>query len=463
MIKILTSPLHIQEKKYTYYVVFKEFLGVDYQIVEDSQQQDTILQYENKSLILKDIFFNFPENLWLSEQTLPPLPLAYMNRDDYFKDIHIFNPSIPLLFHQKNISPFEEQEGATLVNIDLLGSIFFMLSRYEEGVYKEFDTHGRVKESQLIFFKENIQQRPLVNEYLEILKSLLNKIAPRLTFKEQHFSTFLSHDIDVPLLYYKRPISKWLRMLGHYTLNGKTDKMLGTFMDYIKVNLVDIKYDPNNTFDYIMNIAEKNNLKSAFYFITEHTNPRFHDNYKLEKFPFCQILKNIAERGHEIGLHASYEVKNHPFFLKKELSKLSFICKQNNIHQDFFGGRHHYLNWNISMPYFWDESGLSYDSTLGFHETSGFRTGTCYEYSMYDLVHRKQLKLKQKPLVSMDWTTYGKTKSMGLNLQNGEALKFLSQLKDTCKFYNGTFGLLWHNNELHSSELRNLFESIIKA
>jgi hypothetical protein len=52
-------------------------------------------------------------------------------------------------------------------------------------------------------------------------------------------------------------------------------------------------------------------------------------------------------------------------------------------------------------------AGLAHDSTLGFADQSGFRAGTGREYPTYDLIERRPLGLRERPLVVMDATLFG--------------------------------------------------------
>jgi hypothetical protein len=460
MFNIFSNSKCINEKKYVLDIIFNEFLGLKYNFFEKNDLNFTLIQYgsEPTSLIFKDIFFNRAETHWLKKESLPELSLCNVNLDLFLTNVHIMHPNVPFFYYEENSPVLEKTEDSIFVNVDIFGSIFFLLSRYEEGVHKKLDKWGRLEEKQFIAFEKNIMHRPLVNEYLEILKNILKLSFKDIKFQKREFNLYLSHDIDLPLLYYKHRFRKGIKRLGVHNQNKKKlfQKLflLGEkFCTYFLVNFISIKFDPFNTFDYLMNISEKNNVKSEFYFITEHPDHPTHEPYALENRPFSNILKNIAARGHTIGLHSSFDIKDHPETLKKEFQKLLDICAENDIHQQAFGGRHHYLNWNIHMPYYWDEAGLSYDSTLGFSSSLGFRTGTCYEYSMYDLIHRKKLALKQKPLVAMD---------VASNKGYEERLQDFITLKNICKFYEGTFGLLWHNSSLRTKEDKKLYESILE-
>ena len=129
------------------------------------------------------------------------------------------------------------------------------------------------------------------------------------------------------------------------------------------------------------------------------------------------------------------------------------------MNQSAWGGRQHYLRWkNPDTWQYWQDVGLSYDSTLAYAQEIGFRSGCCYEHSVFNLSTRQSLKLRERPLVAMDATllTY-----MEYSLEKAEhSLKDLIQV---CRRYNGDFTLLWHPNWLVGAAMRLAYTRIVGA
>jgi len=103
---------------------------------------------------------------------------------------------------------------------------------------------------------------------------------------------------------------------------------------------------------------------------------------------------------------------------------------------------------------------MNYDSTMSYAEHAGFRCGTCHEYPAFDPLVDRILNLRIQPLIVMEHTVISKG-YMGLGLSDKAYNKIL-QLKNACKVVNGTFTLLWHNNQLSTKAERDLYTSIIK-
>jgi hypothetical protein len=157
----------------------------------------------------------------------------------------------------------------------------------------------------------------------------------------------------------------------------------------------------------------------------------------------------VYERGHEIGLHPSYHTFLDPARTKAEFEDLLKVCHELGINQPTWGGRQHYLRWR--NPQTWQnyaDAGLSYDSSLGFADEIGFRSGICYEYPVFNLCTRQRLNLVERPLIVMDATLLGDSDRPGGSVSPAAAVKYSVALKDRCKQFEGDFTLLWHNTWL---------------
>src|SRR5690606_35624527 len=129
-------------------------------------------------------------------ESMPKLPLASFNTFDSFLDFKLSFPEIPVLFGKPNIDRLNNEK--ILCGLDLFGSMFFMLSRYEEMVVKERDQHDRFSAKSSVAFKGEFLMRPIVNEYLEILWQLLSYLDNSLIRRERTFKTILTCDVDWP-------------------------------------------------------------------------------------------------------------------------------------------------------------------------------------------------------------------------------------------------------------------------
>ncbi len=216
--------------------------------------------------------------------------------------------------------------------------------------------------------------------------------------------------------------------------------------------------DPHNTFDFIMSASEQYRLKSAFYFKGGFSNKQFDESYNLDAPWLEELMRNIHARGHEIGLHGSYESYRDPIKLRSEFASLLKAVERVKITQKIWGGRQHYLRWeNPTTWQIWEDAGLDYDATLGFADHAGFRCGTCHEFPVFNLRTRKMLRLRERPLIAMDTTL---EKYMALSPR--EILEKICYLSGVCRRYGGSLTLLWHNTSLMSESQKQLYLKVLE-
>ena len=166
-------------------------------------------------------------------------------------------------------------------------------------------------------------------------------------------------------------------------------------------------------------------------------------------------MKEIQDRGHEIGFHPGYYTFDNKAEWNKEFSNL----KKHIPYYNITGGRQHFLRFQVPTTWrLWEDAGMQYDSSLSFADHAGFRCGTCYEFPVFDAIKRKTLNLYERPLLIMD-TTIQKPHYMGM--KKDKAIEYISQLKTTTRLFKGDFTILWHNSNLESYESRQIYESTV--
>ena len=443
-------------------VMFTEFLGLDIKTEIENRTNTLISLYNNRSLTISDRLFATPAQNWLKPASLPKQPLAIWDISKTSLKANTVSPQIPIIYGNDPNDPsfYEISENQIDLRLDIFGSAFFMLTRYEEVVKPNRDIHNRFPAKASLAYQENFLHRPIINEYLEILWSCLKYLWPSLERKPHHFQTYLTHDVDQPFQYAFTgilPLAK--NCAGDFLKRRQPFQAIQKFSDWLKVKRGNTEVDPCNTFDRIMDISEQHNLKSAFYFITDHSAGKIDGIYNIRHPLMRELLRNINQRGHEIGLHTSYNTYRNPQQTQKELQILQQVCAEEGIEQNHWGGRQHYLRWETPTTFQnWNDAGLDYDSTLSYADVAGFRCGICYEYPTFNLVTRQPLKLKERPLIIMEVTILN-FKYMNLSIES--ALNLVRRYKETCQQFNGQFTLLWHNNRLINFQETDLYKQIL--
>lgn len=378
--------------------------------------------------------------------------------------ISALGKSIPAPGVGKLPSPLIEKKGINyVIHYDIFGLTYWMLNRIEEIGREDLDIYGRFPAISSHAFHHDYLERPLVDEWLYILGQVIKRQWPAIKIIEQSFYMRVSHDVDRPSLYGFKSWPNILRIMGGDVFR-RFDFKRAALAAWVRMNTRKHLHpcDPANTFDWIMDVSEACGMTSAFYFICGRTVPDFDADYELEHRAIRALMVHIHQRGHEIGLHPSYGTYQTPSILKEEADSLRRIASEEGIQQEKWGGRMHYLRWEHPKTLkAWSDSGLSYDSSLGYADRPGFRCGTCFEYPAFDPVLGELLALRIRPLIAMETTIFA---PHYLALGTGESAKQkFEQLKSACQAVGGCFTLLWHNCQFQKKEERRLYKQILES
>lgn len=450
MIHVVVPDGNIEEKQYVFDVVLNDFLGLNYTFEVGGDVYR--ISVASKEITFEDHFFGrlAGEESYLSEKHIPKA----VKKSTCFKDLII-------LFGLDHI---RRTTSGIHWGVDFVATVYFMLSRWEEVVgEKKKDSFDRFSAKQSLAFQCGFLETPLVDQYVEVLWGLLLELDPSLVRKERKAKTFVTCDVDTPYLCTSRSLQKTLRVLGGDLLKRRSLKAAGrTLYLFLQAQVGFFSDDPYmKDLRWMMKTNESLGKSVAFYFIPDTKNPQFDACYKLQDKVILDLFKEMSERGHELGVHPSFESYNDEAQLRKELTNFRDALKNLEIHQNQFGGRQHYLRWNfLTTPQALESAGSSYDSTMGYADHAGFRCGTSHDFPMFDLKARKKLTIRQRPLILMEASVVDPA-YMNLGFTE-ESLSYMLGLKQKCYEYGGTFTLLWHNSYFPNAESKRFYQELIK-
>ena len=433
MITISIPDNNTMERKYIIDIIFGEFLGLKYQLERGGENNYHIDLNNGNTLIIEDNFFNkFPVDLeYLQEKNIP-------DKIEFIDNEFLPEKNLPLIYGSEKLI---KKSKSIICGIDIFASSFFMLTRWEEYINKTRDNHNRFPAYESAAGKFDFLNRPVVNEYTEFLYTMLKHLGLAEKRMNRKFSVKLTHDVDV-LRRYKSTLSVFRETAGDILKRKVPVTGLNKLIEFAKIK-TGISKDPFDTFDYLMTLSEKYNQKSYFFFMaggeTKHDN-----NYKIDDLLTKKIIKNIKERGHQIGFHPSYNTYNDAKQFKRELEAL-----KQTTNQDIKFGRQHFLRFEVPTTWQqWEDCGLEWDSTLSYADKEGFRCGTCYTFSVFNILTRKKLKLKEKPLIVME----GSFITYQPNINSEKMLNNINELISKTKKYKGEFVFLWHNSSFNTPQ-----------
>lgn len=335
----------------------------------------------------------------------------------------------PALFEQRIAVVFPESLAQNAF-FDPFAAIFFMLSRWEEKGATTLDAHGRFPAAQSLAAGQNFLHRPVVNEWADEIWTQLQKMGWAKARKKRRFQVSFSCDVDHPRL--------WWSVADRFkTLAGALVKRMDVSEAnyWIQNHLLKAK-DPYEILDEWLVFLNVQGIQAQFNFMGER--PRSSDCWYPHNHSFVQQwMQKIAQNGHKIGFHPSYESFHNADVFQRELDSLRAISPM-----PITSGRQHYLRFSNPRTWqMWESAGLLEDSTLGYPEAEGFRCGICHDYPVYDLEQRKMLQLREKPLVLMDVTL-----AQYRGYSSSKAIEKVHALRQTVEKHHGDFTVLWHNS-----------------
>lgn len=442
---ILETPeTRAPERDYILGVVLGEFLGLDWRRVPTDRADTRItLQGHKGEIRLPDILLKTLDEDWLAPQSLPVQPLQHWDIRELGMPINVLADRLPIIYG-KLVRPVIASKQDISLPLDIFGSAFFMLTRYEELLKKERDDHDRFPATASLAYQENFLLRPIVDEYVEVLWAAMQWLWPGIERKRHWPRMVPTHDVDRPFGAKGERFSRVLRHCCGDVIKRKSLVLaMRRLLSHSLPGLKGYHLDPNNTFDWIMDQSERYGLRSEFYFMAGKTS-KYDSGYDVFSPRIQGLLKKISTRGHFVGIHPSYGTLGEPDLLNKEVEKLKLALAKADVRQELTSGRQHYLRWQAESTWDdWEQAGLEFDSSVCFAQHIGFRSGTCRRYRVWSWRESRMLNLVERPLLVMEGSLLA-DKYMGVQKDNCRQL--LADLSDSVKLMRGEMTILWHND-----------------
>ncbi len=434
MLDIFIPDNFAPERIYILDIFFEYILGLKYEFRKYDLQHYRILLPNGRELIVEDHFFSGidEKNGYLNEIYIPDKISFFHN--DKFADGYI-----PVLFGDASRVIYNEHSLS--IGSDIFASAFYMLTRWEEYISESKDDHDRFPAAESLGYKNNFLDRPIVNEYAELLWNLISYLGFNEERKEKTYRVIPTHDID-QIQYWdlKRRTHLIKNLTGDIFIRKKPALFIRRLWSFITTMAG--ADDPCFTFEFLMDKAESINCQAYFYIIAGGETT-YDKNYSINTGKIREEVVNIENRGHIIGIHPSYNAYKNSDIINKECSDLEKIsCNQ------ITEGRNHYLRFEV--PSTWqklEQSGIKTDSSMYYTETPGFRCGICNEFPVFDILQRKRLNITERPLIVMD-TSFA-------NEAYEKVYSEITKLKNSVRKYKGDFVFLWHNSNIDTPEWRS--------
>ncbi len=306
---------------------------------------------------------------------------------------------------------------------------------------------------------------PTLDLHIELLRSLIvSNDIPLVEIPavpEGHsFIACLTHDVDHPTMRPHKFDHTMLGFLYRATVGSVMNFVRGrvtvedVFTNWgaaLKLPFVHLGMAKDSWFQFDRYLQLEKGHRSSFFVIPFKDRPGLAEQGSAPKIRACsytmdgiaQPLKNLLAGGCEIGLHGIDAWKDSA----KGTEELQQIRKFTG--EQEVGVRMHWLYFNKQSPMTLEKAGATYDSTVGYNETIGYRAGTTQTYKPLQVT-----QLMELPMHVMDTALFYPSY---LNLHPRDAGKQVSGVINHATRFGGSVTVNWHDRSIFPERLWDKF------
>ncbi len=441
MIRVIIPPNWVPEKTYAFQLLLGEILGVPFSVATEATQKDYLLELPNGNRIeFADTFFKKkPDGAAFTPADMPvdsgqnAVYLALLR--DVPRDF------IPIIYGDGGLAA---TETTLTFNLDIAASTFFMATRWEESVMPDRDQYGRFPGKASWAYSTDNLNSPVVHRYAELIWDSMVQLGwpseQRIRRKAQ---IVLSCDVDHLRLWWQ-PL-EMLRTVGGAFKRGNAKAELTYWWQY----LANTRRDPFDTFDQLIEFAGGNTVQ--FNFLGKR--PRHFDCwYDIDHSTVLKTIRALQQAGHTIGFHPSREAHADRERFGLELESVRRVAGT-----PVTTGRHHYLLFDAPTTWqLWEDHGMTEDSTVGYRDVLGYRTGMAIDFPVFNFKTRKMLRLRERPLTIMDITF---AEYQGEDPHENRQQTYANMVHAAAHL-GVQLSILWHNSSIQTPKWASEWQAI---
>lgn len=346
---------------------------------------------------------------------------------------HILGVDIAPIFSQDSLASSVRHPGETglgwQIHFDLIGSLFFQLSRIEELEEKKRDHYGRFCPEQTLAFRGGFLNRPEADRQVSVLSQILKTLG-RAARRPRDMRVHLTHDVD--------------RLRAYHGLAALTKQTLGdivrqrdTLRGALARALCQLKAgEPFLSARWLMDRAEERGVQCRFFFMAGTRHPIDADYAYRWRDQMRRIAREIRSRGHHLGFHPGFQTwKNEAAWIGQKRA-LEEVLEDRVVE-----GRQHVLRFHPSTWDIWESAGMERDYGLSFPHGITYRAGTTRSYPAYSLRNRRPLRLEVIPTAIMEFALF---MNKYVEIPRLEARQKVATAVAEHKRYGGDLAVLFH-------------------
>jgi hypothetical protein len=155
------------------------------------------------------------------------------------------------------------------------------------------------------------------------------------------------------------------------------------------------------------------------------------------------LIQKLLAAGREIALHG-IDAWRDPAKGREELQRITRITGNTSV-----GIRSHWLYQCDQSPRYLEEAGFVYDSSVGYNQTIGYRSGTTQIFRPFSVT-----TLLELPLHIMDTTLFY---TGHMDLAEPQAMALVEGMMTKTQRYGGVLTINWHDRSLGPERLWDTF------
>ncbi|HKP96497.1 MAG TPA: polysaccharide deacetylase family protein [Fibrobacteria bacterium] len=283
-----------------------------------------------------------------------------------------------------------------------------------------------------------LDREPWVDRWMFRLLERLPRFRAAVAALPSRARIWLTHDLDNLSKWRARSVAGQLARTPLQLARGRFDLLRRNYGEMLTRAFTG--RDPYDLMDRIH--ALEGARKSASFLLANGRDHLFH-RYELSRPRYRRVLADCLRRGKDVGLHGQVHVIADPAGIRAEVDKLAGLA----------GGpvalnRQHYLRWDAARTFAClAAAGIRVDSTLGYNDTPGFRTGTAWPYLWFDCGADRPTRLLEVPLILAEFQFYDPQAFDGAAVR-----KVMREYLETACRQGGVFTVLFHNQYFHEAE-----------
>lgn len=329
---------------------------------------------------------------------------------------------------------------------DILAASFWLLSRYEEYLPFQKDHHGRFEAAASLAYQHQFIELPLIQIWMTALLHKIQKQYPAFSFQPPAATATTTIDIDQAYAFLHRGAKQQILTAANSVRQLNFNRVKELF------HVLKSKRDPYDTFEYLNNVAKKNQTSFLYFFLLASRRSKEDNNL----FPYSMKMQELLRQTHSkhtTGIHPSYLTNQQPTLFAREIKQFQDITK---VPPEL--SRQHYLILRFPVTYHHlIAQGIRHDYTMGYASHHGFRAATAIPFNWFDLTTNTRTSLIVHPFCYMDGTFKNY-----LNYSPETAMGIVDGLWHTITRYGGAFVHIWHNESVSDYQSWNGWREVFE-